>query len=105
MFEKQSRSLRPLLSGFLAAASSVYFNCSSVLAKSPLEAAQDLAGTNSTDPNGFTLMVVAICMIFVFALTLIIATSVHVFKKKPAPVRPRAAQPTLREESYSSVAK
>ncbi len=73
---------------------------SSVSAKDPLEAASDLAATNQTDPNGFTLMVVCICMLFVFALTLIIAASVHVFKKKPGPTAAQSNKPE--DLSYTS---
>jgi hypothetical protein len=51
---------------------------------SPLEAAQNLATTGESDPQSFTLMIVAISLLFVFAFTLIIATSLHVFKKKPS---------------------
>lgn len=53
-------------------------------ATSPLEAAQNLATSGESDPQGFTLMIVAISLLFVFAITLIIATSLHVFKKKPS---------------------
>jgi hypothetical protein len=73
-------------------------------AKDAVEAAKDLAETNQSDPNGFTLMIVSICMLFVFALTLIIATSIHVFKK---PKRRPAAAPTTEpsdESSYTSSA-
>lgn len=61
----------------------------SAVAKSPLEAAQDLATTGEGDPGGFTLMIVSISLLFVFAISLIVAASFHVFKKKPA--RPVAA--------------
>jgi hypothetical protein len=73
--------------------------CQSSWAKDAAEAAQDLANVNQTDPNGFALMITSICMLFVFALSLIIATSLHVFKKKP--VRPvlRTISPTTREEA------
>lgn len=54
------------------------------IAKSPLEAAQDLATSGEGDPSGFTLMIVSISLLFVFAITLIVAASMHVFKKKPA---------------------
>ncbi|MBY0551240.1 MAG: hypothetical protein K2W95_28425 [Candidatus Obscuribacterales bacterium] len=53
------------------------------IAKSPLEAAQDLATTGEGDPGGFTLMIVSISLLFVFAISLIVAASLHVFKKKP----------------------
>ncbi|MBX9685808.1 MAG: hypothetical protein K2X27_03845 [Candidatus Obscuribacterales bacterium] len=78
---KLSKAIRPLL----ASAFAIYSSAATALAKDPLEAAQELSG--SSDPNGFTLMIVSICMLFVFALTLIIATSMHVFKKKPRPVQ------------------
>lgn len=52
-----------------------------VFALSPQEAAQNLA--SESDPNGFVLMVVCISILFVFALSLIIATSLHLFKRKP----------------------
>lgn len=67
-------------------------------AKDAVEAAQDLANVNQSDPNGFALMITSICLLFVFALTLIIATSMHVFKKKPVrPVARTVSQP--REEA------
>src|SRR5690349_2648428 len=53
------------------------------MATDPLQAAQDLAGTGQADPNGLTLMIVSICMLFVFALSIIIAISLQAFKKKP----------------------
>lgn len=52
-------------------------------AKTPLEAAQDLATSGEGDPNGLTLMIVSISLLFVFAISLIVAASLHVFKKKP----------------------
>lgn len=54
------------------------------VAKSPLEAAQDLATTGEGDPGGLTLMIVSISLLFVFAISLIVAASLHVFKKKPS---------------------
>lgn len=90
-FSRISKAAILSLSGFLASGAA--------LAKDPLEAAQDLAGTTQTDPNGFTLMIVSICMLFVFALTLIIAASMHVFKKKPAR---KPGTSTQKDLSYTS---
>lgn len=80
MFEKFSPGLLRLALSAIALAGIPM----EVLAKDPIEAAQDLSGVSQTDPNGFTLMIVSICMLFTFALTLIIATSIHVFKKSPS---------------------
>lgn len=52
------------------------------VAKTPLEAASDLAEVGDVDPAGLTLMFVSIGIIFIFALTLIVAASIHIFKKK-----------------------
>lgn len=63
-----------------------------VLAKDPVEAAQDLALANQSDPGGFTLMIVSISMLFVCALSLIIAASMHLFKRKQQPLSQAAAR-------------
>lgn len=99
MFNKSVQALNSIYGAILLAATQLYFSTSAALAKDPLEAAQDLAGTNQSDPNGFTLMIVSIGMLFVFAITLIVATSVHVFKKKPQ--RQGLRQPSA---SYTSSA-
>lgn len=99
MFNKQEQVLRKVFAALTLVSSCFYLNASAAMAKDPLEAAQDLAGANQTDPNGFALMIISIGMLFAFAITLIVATSVHVFKKKPrrqtaAPSR-HAAEPSF----------
>jgi len=79
----QQQLLKKLTHAALAANLGAIMLSAAALAKDPLEAAHDLASGAQTDPNGLTLMIVSICMLFVFALSLIIATSVHAFKKKP----------------------
>ncbi len=81
---RNQQLLNKLTNATLAANLGAIMLSAAALAKDPLEAAQDLASGGQTDPNGLTLMIVSICMLFVFALSLIIATSVHAFKKKPA---------------------
>lgn len=94
MFLQHTRAFR-LFSLLVLAATQL---SQSAWAKDAVQAAQDLANVNQSDPNGFTLMITSICMLFVFALSLIIATSMHVFKKKaPRPVARTISQP--REEA------
>ena len=91
-----------ILSALVTLSSALLLSPQASMAKDAVEAAKDLAETNQTDPNGFTLMIVSICMLFVFALTLIIATSIHIFKKpkRKAPAAP-AAEPSD-ESNYTS---
>jgi hypothetical protein len=82
MLNKQRQLIIQLLGSALAAAATLSAT-GAAFGKDPIEAAKDLASTGQNDPNGLTLMIVSICMLFVFALSLIIATSVLAFKKKP----------------------
>ena len=95
MFLQHTRAFR-LFSLLLLAASQL---SQSALGKNAVEAAQDLANVNQSDPNGFALMISSICMLFVFAISLIVATSIHVFKKKPARPVARTISPVAREEA------
>jgi hypothetical protein len=95
MFLQHTRAFR-LFSLLLLTASQL---SQSALAKDAVEAAQDLANVNQSDPNGFALMITSICMLFVFAISLIVATSMHVFKKKPPRPVARTISPATREEA------
>ncbi len=77
----------------LAALLFAAFTQNAAMATSPLEAAQNLASSGEGDPNGFVLMIVCISLLFVFAFSLILAASLHLFKKKP----PRASAPNASE--------
>ena len=101
MSNKQEQALRRAFSAMALVAVCTCANASAVLAKDPLEAAQELAGVTQTDPNGFALMIASISMLFVFAITLIVLTSMHVFKKKP---RRTVSAPRQPEPSYTSSA-
>lgn len=89
----------PLIIGFLLLAS-----VAPVSADSISDAAQQLAkATNETDPNAFWLMMTSIGMLFVCALTLIMATSFHVFRRKPTAGQSNSASGLRREASSGGV--
>jgi hypothetical protein len=69
--------------GFIAA-----FCCSSAAALGANPLAVEDALANSSQAEGLTLVTVLICMLFIFALSLVIAQSVRTCKEKP--VRARA---------------
>lgn len=58
--------------------------CVAVQGKDVVEAARDLLQVGDTDPQGFTLMLVSIGILFFFAISLMLAVSLHVFKRKPS---------------------
>lgn len=70
-----------------------FFCCTAVQAKDAVEAARDLVQVGDADPQGFTLMLVSIGILFFFAISLMLAVSLHVFKRKPANLPPSEDRP------------